>query len=664
MSIDLINKAIVIRDEVIEGANTAERVGQWMVQAAEELDHFQFIQNSEFLLALTDSEDRILWGIRRDLSPFEGKISTATRRAIIHALKDYTLSGGSSKTLQQLDNETEASQQFKIVTNDEFIYAVVDKNDAILWGIRWNASIYNPSGLKMYDIKTEIKNIYGYLTELFVKDTQPFVKGTTDSDDRILSFIDKEGYFRPQKMKLPRALRNEIKNWNFNDLSNENSIVIAHPRKLAKVFIKDVYSAHLTKEQATRGRIVFYDGVNFFEKIIDVSFQGSSSMGFPKRNFSIDIYNEDGSECFVKIGDWVAVSSFHLKVNFIDALHSRNIVGCRIYEQMVRTREYGEQYIWDVPYDPNNSNLAEQTPSGALGHIDGFPIEIYIQGDYYGLGTWNLTKNRRNYNMSKSDNGLDGNPLHIHIELGGGTTSNSTWASLDWSSFEIRNPSVKNSEGGSYTAGDIPEDSPTKTVIEDFFNWLSSVSDADFKAQAVDKLHINHILDYILLQDMLRNNDSWTRNGQICHYNGKLAVLPYDLDNAHFINGYGFQTTITGVILPLPSTDMSGPFWGRIINLYKDELDARYKELRDDNIFTLKNIEQQYRKIIEVIGIDAYKKDREKWLIPSFRSPDTIIPSEQTTSVNISGGFYTSLNHIIEGMSVRFAMLDEYYNYK
>lgn len=77
MSTDLRNKAIIIRDETVEGANTAERVGGWMVNASDEIeilfDHLQFIQNSEFLLALTDSEKRILWGIRRDLSPFEGK---------------------------------------------------------------------------------------------------------------------------------------------------------------------------------------------------------------------------------------------------------------------------------------------------------------------------------------------------------------------------------------------------------------------------------------------------------------------------------------------------------------------------------------------------------------------------------------------------------------
>lgn len=37
MSTDLKNKAIVIRDETVEGANTAERVGGWMVQSVEEL---------------------------------------------------------------------------------------------------------------------------------------------------------------------------------------------------------------------------------------------------------------------------------------------------------------------------------------------------------------------------------------------------------------------------------------------------------------------------------------------------------------------------------------------------------------------------------------------------------------------------------------------------
>ena len=97
--------------------------------------------------------------------------------------------------------------------------------------------------------------------------------------------------------------------------------------------------------------------------------------------------------------------------------------------------------------------------------------------------------------------------------------------------------------------------------------------------------------------------------------------------------------------------------------MYKVELDARYKYLRDNDIFTLKNIEQQDRQITDTIGIDAYKRDREKWLIPSFRSPDTIIPPEQTTAVYMSGGFYTSLNHIVEGMKLRFEKMDLYYNY-
>lgn len=61
MSTDLRNKAIIIRDETAEGANTAERVGNWMVQANDE----KADNSIAFSGTYTDADEIKTYGIYR-----------------------------------------------------------------------------------------------------------------------------------------------------------------------------------------------------------------------------------------------------------------------------------------------------------------------------------------------------------------------------------------------------------------------------------------------------------------------------------------------------------------------------------------------------------------------------------------------------------------------
>lgn len=104
----------------------------------------------------------------------------------------------------------------------------------------------------------------------------------------------------------------------------------------------------------------------------EVKWQGSSSLNWPKKNFTIKFDQE-----FEAKTGWGAQKKYCFKANFIDHSHARNIVSCKLWGQIVRSRS-------SVP-----AELAA-LPNG--GAIDGFPCVIMLNGELQGLYTWNIPK--------------------------------------------------------------------------------------------------------------------------------------------------------------------------------------------------------------------------------------------------------------------------------
>ena len=82
-------------------------------------------------------------------------------------------------------------------------------------------------------------------------------------------------------------------------------------------------------------------------------------------------------EAFEAKEGWGAQKKYCFKANAIDHSHSRNVVSCKLWGEVVKSRE-------NVP-----AELAS-LPNG--GAIDGFPIVIVLNGKYYALGTFNIPK--------------------------------------------------------------------------------------------------------------------------------------------------------------------------------------------------------------------------------------------------------------------------------
>ncbi|HAK30952.1 MAG TPA: hypothetical protein DCO90_17305, partial [Sphingobacterium sp.] len=116
------------------------------------------INNEEFLYAIIDPNDTILWGKRRDGSTYdcdftytqytdEQIASIKSQLVVLRSEIDLAIANVSAN-LTNLKNDYEAfkldyNSKFSVITNEEFLYAVIDPNNVILWGKRRDGTTYD-----------------------------------------------------------------------------------------------------------------------------------------------------------------------------------------------------------------------------------------------------------------------------------------------------------------------------------------------------------------------------------------------------------------------------------------------------------------------------------------------------------------------------------------
>lgn len=173
---------------------------------------FRYIQNEEFIFAKVDAEDRLLFGIQWDGTPKFGKTSAVEDRlqsqVTLLAEKVATIMGDEDVTnvidtmnelkkffaeientqtltsiLANFDKTTIKDEEgnvqdtpFRVVENEEFIMEVVDAEDKILAGIKYDGEPYFPNH-EMYSVITNEEWLYAII------DVEDKVLGGFRADD-------------------------------------------------------------------------------------------------------------------------------------------------------------------------------------------------------------------------------------------------------------------------------------------------------------------------------------------------------------------------------------------------------------------------------------------------------------------------------------------------
>ena len=669
---------------------------------------FRVIENDEYIIAVVDAENRILAGIKYDGEPYfpnHEMYSVITNEEWLYAIIDaedkvlggfraddgHMIVGGidistfiSDATIDISDIK-ERTAHLSTMDNDEYLSVETDADGKVLGYTAPDGSHY------LYKVKSET------IPEEFshIEDPEGRTEITTDADNKVMSYRDADGKKHEHDMEITNLdvsnlnlqgnsvnnIQDALKANGFDvktpiDWSESSFIQIPEPR-FAIINVTNIDSMPTTKTQNKKAFLEFWDmSGNYFKKHAILNAQGNSSLGFVKKNVAIDLCDDEwigDNTPKVRIGNWVPQDSFHLKAYYTDFFRGVGAVSYKLYDQIVRTRGN----IYDRPWkkalidmskigtttkslgNPYIGDYSLLTDTGARCFPDGFPVAVYLNGEFYGIFSFQLKKHRDNYHMNKST------AEHIHLDgvISFYTLWNGTiiWGTGD-NGFEVRNPKNLYAIGGNkydadikqeeiagedevntwIAAGQLPDGTvisskikknlqmtaKVKKYIQDFANTINIIKDAasiyevssksekDLKAfKAVFEKYYDseNLIDYIIVSDLIKNTDGFNKNWQWFTYDGiKWWVGLYDCDmsfGGHFL-GNQITDVLNNHLVQSQSLELPPSF---IIKYYSTELNARYKQLADLNIASADNIFRLLQDWSMRIGTDFFKEEYKKW---------------------------------------------------
>ena len=345
-----------------------------------------------------------------------------------------------------------------------------------------------------------------------------------------------------------------------------------------------------------------------FTDFITISYQGQTSIKHPKKGFTVDFKNKH------KFGDWLEFDSFHLKGYYVDWMHSRDWVANRLLEQMWISKDSDKTRPY-MAYNDFNNDFRCRTNINAFCHVDAFPVELFINDVYWGLYTFRIKKDRDNYFLTKK------NSNHIQLDPEIFNVKN-----FNWEQVEIRNPKGLTNLDGTEYDGDNPKEiseGDVKTHILDFINKFQNISESSTKDDWKSFINTDSFIDAVCLYQFICGWDCFYRNTLYTTWDGvHWSALPYDMDSSF---GYGFtNTTDWSSTLIDYDTDIYAMIaktychWLYIFeNTFSDEIKARYKELKENGIFTVDNIVSLFNQFSKTVGYKVYSNDIERWDYPT-----------------------------------------------
>ena len=472
---------------------------------------FRVIENEEFIKAIVDSGDKVLFGFRRDTGKpyyplnemyhveqneeFFALWQDAANHILLGIRRDGQIIGeihavnALKQVISQLQSDLASLQDevkdfldiFSLQDNEEYLAVEKDAEGKVLSTTNLDGSHYIHNA-KSETIPTEFEHI---------EDPEGRSEMTTDAEGKVMSYRDSQGKKHEHDMQVTNLdvsnlnlqgnsvsnISDALKANGFNvkhpmDWSESSFIQIPEPR-FAIINVTNIDSMPTTKTQNKKAFFEFWDMQgNYFKKHAILNAQGNSSMGYVKKNVAIDFCDDEwigDNTPKIRIGEWVPQDSFHMKAYYTDFFRGVGAVSYKLYDKIVRTR--GNMY--DRPWKKALLNMSKidtttksignsyvgdyslLTDTGARCFPDGFPVAVYFKGEFYGIFSFQLKKHRDNYHMNKST----AENVHLDGNISWGTLWNGTiqWKEGD-DGFEVRNPKGLYAIGGNKYDADIKQE--------------------------------------------------------------------------------------------------------------------------------------------------------------------------------------------------------------
>ena len=462
---------------------------------------FRVIENEEFIKAIVDSEDKILFGFRRDTGKpyyplnemyhviqneeYFAAWVTTDDKVVLGIRRDGQIIGeihavnALKQIISQLQSDVAALQEkvgaidtnlkelldvFSLQDNEEYLAVEQDAEGKVLSSTNPDGSHYIHN-VKSETIPTEFSHI---------EDPEGRTEITTDAEGKVLSYRDAKGTkfeknFKTDHLDLSddgmtdfvKALNDSgfklesSCDWsNYVSNNGENPLHLPIPHCAIINISNEGHDAvwPVTKSNDYEYYMEYHDMLgNYFKKNIIMNAQGNSSMVMIKKNGAIDIFDSSvydnkgkkgkGNTFGIKFGNWVTQDSFHLKAFYNDFFKGCSFVAYQIANEVMMS----------------------------YGITKDRPWKRALIGDYIGTGQEGKSINDISLQLDDGARCMpDGFPCivylngdfygiytfalkkhrdnyhmkkkdgnHIHLD---GTNIDFFNGKIDWSGFEVRNP--------------------------------------------------------------------------------------------------------------------------------------------------------------------------------------------------------------------------------
>lgn len=338
------------------------------------------------------------------------------------------------------------------------------------------------------------------------------------------------------------------------------------------------------KHKYVKAHLTYTDNDRVFTLPIMIKLQGTSTISFEKKNYTIKFYRDETYEQKQKVSlvsSWGKHSKYCLKANYQDSTHARNIVGARLAADMNR------QY-----------NIFSNAPN--CGQTDGFPVEMYIDGEYWGLYTWNIPKDGWMFGMDNDNenhlvmgaNYVDKDAIRFKEEARG-------ILGYDW---EISQ--------GPEEDGEAAEAAYEK--LNRAIRFVMNSTDEEFREHFTEYFNLDAALNYDCYVWYTNTTDNMAKNMLLATMDGNVwYTILYDLDTC-----FGFYFDGNGIYSPLNRMqDFQGGdslLWNRFEQLFAKELQERYFALRK-TVLNEEYIMGLFEAFESRIPEEIWQRERERW---------------------------------------------------
>ena len=361
-----------------------------------------------------------------------------------------------------------------------------------------------------------------------------------------------------------------------------------------------------------------------------VKWQGTSSLQYPIKNYTIELKDGGVDFDFAPKDEWIPESRFTLKADFMESSHSNNIGIAGLYEDMIKKYLVTPPKTFEGNIPVPTPNIANTKPN-TRNAIDGFPIKLIIRtpGGTLDMGVYNFNLDRfshKNYGLY-GENKAVSYEIGVNSKNGAGAFADDSWDSIK-KEFDYRYHNAGSEEDVTVPAtdsgslqGDRWLEKGKHTELEEMVSWVKNTSPELFEAQFFEFFDVHYTIIYYLVVYTLGIIDNLGKNMVLTTWGrdevtGNTIWYPqlYDLDSALGLDNSGRMKYD-------PDVDMaSGHFntsdsvlWTKINNstVLKECINTIYRHLRFElGLLNAENFMKWYDKgVVEKIGSRFYNED-------------------------------------------------------